>query len=458
MITNKKIFDSYTIILILFCLIEVLFFDDKEFQLFFSIFEYLFCSFLILTNLKKGIVYFLSFTLLSLGIGNFYGENLPNNFWGIRIGNFSFNILYSLFILIYTIVISNKPIKFLNFKYSFFYKFILILFFYGLFRGVVSIVFNELYLENFFNDLMTYFPFFIYFFLLSQLNDSDYECIFFSTFIASFFLLIFAYVFGRTFEYGNSSFLVQNTICNVILIVFFILRKKLNLKLFIVMLIVFLFFITKGLIFLSGKVIITILVYFVFLLLKNKSFRFIFIPTLFLFLFKFNDIINYLIDSFYGNVISFKLEQIKSLVNISSIEFISKSHNSVGNLVAEIRTSVEYFSDNIVLFVSGEGFGGGIPDSLNLLKPWTKLAGYAEIDGVRNNYYKMHLPITEMFVKGGMFLVVLYIVVLYLILKIKHEYKILFFFMFFLFFYISKENLLYTMLIYNILINKKLVK
>jgi hypothetical protein len=451
MIASKKLFDVYTVILILFCFIEVLFYEDNEAQFLFSVLEYLLCTFLLLTNTNKGIIYFVSFTLLSLGVGNFYNDDLPNNFWGLRIGNFSVNIIYSIFITIYVLLVNKKNTIV---KFNFFYKFLLIFFLYGIVRGIIAVAINENFLDNFFKDLMTYFPLFIYIYLLKQLKSTDYEKIFISTVLASIFLLFFAFIFDRKFKYGNNYFLVQNTVCNVILISIFLLRKKINIFYYVMICLVFLFFIINGLYFLSGKIIITLLLFLFINLLKNKNFRIIFLPVLILLFFQFNFVLDFLIDFFHGNVISFKLEQIKSLINISSIAIVSKSHTSIGNLLSEIMTTTSYFLDNTLLFFVGKGFGGGIPDVLGLLKVWIDLAGYNEIDAARNDYFKMHLPITEMFVKGGVFMVILYLFVLYSVSKYKNSYTILFIFMFFLFFYISKENLLYTILLFNIMIVK----
>ena len=113
---------------------------------------------------------------------------------------------------------------------------------------------------------------------------------------------------------------------------------------------VFLFFIINGLYFLSGKIIITLLLFLFINLLKNKNFRIIFLPVLILLFFQFNFVLDFLVDFFHGNVISFKLEQIKSLINISSIAIVSKSHTSVGNLLSEIMTTTSYFLDNTLLF------------------------------------------------------------------------------------------------------------
>ena len=99
------------------------------------------------------------------------------------------------------------------------------------------------FLDNFFKDLMTYFPLFIYIYLLKQLKSTDYEKIFISTVLASIFLLFFAFIFDRKFKYGNNYFLVQNTVCNVILISIFLLRKKINIFYYVMICLVFLFFI-----------------------------------------------------------------------------------------------------------------------------------------------------------------------------------------------------------------------
>lgn len=456
-VENLKIFNGFTIALILFCFIEITFFDNPQLQLLFAIVEYLFCTLLLVANLKKGIIYFLSFTLLSVGIGNYTdADTLPNNFWGVRLGGFSFNILYSIIIVTYSLFI-NKKVK--NYKLGIFYKFLIVLFCYGALIGIINVGMGNNYLDNYFSDFMTYFPFFIYFYLLKQLDHQDYHNIFFSTFISSIFLLLFAWIFITTFKYGNGNYLVQNTVCNIILITVFVIRKEIGNILF-GFIVLFLFYLaSQNLIFLSGKVIISLVLYLLIFSVKYKKGSLFLIPLLMFFLFQLESILDFLIDFFYGNTISFKLEQVKSIVKLSSIETLSSADTSVGNLILEIRTSITYYLDHPLLLIGGQGFGGGIPDVYNLLRPWTWMAGYAEIDGIRNNYFKMHLPITEMFVKGGLILLLFYCFVMYSVMKASdNRFKIIFFFMFIMFFYVSKENLLYTMLIYNFLVSEKNIK
>ena len=107
---NKIIFNKLTFLLIIFSFVEILFFDNEQLQFLFAVIEYLFCTFLVVTNFKKGIICFISFTLISVGVGNFTSTELPSNFWGIRLGGFSFNILYSFFLFFYSLFI-NKKIK-----------------------------------------------------------------------------------------------------------------------------------------------------------------------------------------------------------------------------------------------------------------------------------------------------------------------------------------------------------
>lgn len=450
---NKIIFNKLTFLLIIFSFVEILFFDNEQLQFLFAVIEYLFCTFLVVTNFKKGIICFISFTLIAVGLGNFTSTELPSNFWGIRLGGFSFNILYSFFLFFYSLFI-NKKIK--KYKLGIFNEFIILLFFYCIIVGLLNMVFGNNYLDNYFSDFMTYFPFFIYFYLLKQLDYNDYYNVFFSTFIASIFLLLFALIFDRTFLYGNSQYLVQNTVCNIIIITIFIIRKEIGNILFAIIFLFLLFLVSKGLFFLSGKVIISILMYLMILVYSNKTGRIFIIPLIIIFLFQIQFILENLIDYFDGNTIAFKLTQIKVAIELFSIENLSIENTSIGNLALELRTSFVYYLSNPLLLIFGQGFGGGIYDVFGLLKKWTLMAGYAEIDGYRNNYLKMHLPITEMFVKGGVILMSFYLYVLYVIFRnTKSNFKIIFFFMFFLYFYVSKENLLYTMLIFGMISNNK---
>lgn len=455
--TNKYLF---YIVLTIFGLLEVVFFSEKNsIAGVVTILEYIICFVVLLLNEKNGIKLFVSFTLLSLGVNNFF-ENPPMNFWGLRIGSVSFNIVYSLFISLYIVLKNAKKTK-IQFAGSPYYKFLGIFFIYSFVIGVFSLGLSINYEDNFGSDVMTYFPFFVYIPLIYQLSYKDCEEIFISTFLTSVFMLWFASFGEKTFQYGNSMYLVQNTIGNLILITSLLIRKKIGNFLFAFCIGTLIYFSAIGSLFISGKMWIVFIVYFLLLSLISKGNglrKLIIVSGILLVLLQKDFIFDTLISFFEGNTISFKLQQIKLVTDMVSFTYISGTDTSIGNVIGEIKTAVYYYSDNFLRFFFGQGFGAGIPDDLGVLKKWVNMLGYNEHDLPRNNYYKMHLPLTEVFVKGGLFLTIMYLSVFRSVFKAldgnKNIYAIIFFFMYLMFFYVSKESLLYSMILYKLMYNE----
>ena len=93
---SKKI--SWEILLI-FILLENAFYEKMpNVQLIISLIEYLFVLFVFVKNKKVGVSYFICFTLLSLRKGLASDVDVSNNFIGVRLFFFSFNILFSFFL------------------------------------------------------------------------------------------------------------------------------------------------------------------------------------------------------------------------------------------------------------------------------------------------------------------------------------------------------------------------
>lgn len=460
MISSKRYLFNFT--LVIFGFFEVIFFNvSNSYVSIVTILEYFLCFVVLLLNYKIGIKLFVSFTLLSLGVNNFF-DNPPVNFWGLRIGNISFNIVFSIFVSLYVvfkIILKEK----IDFETSPYYKFLNVYFIYSLILGIFSVGTLINYQDNFISDLMTYFPFFIYVPLIYKLSFKDCEEIFISTFITSIIMLWFAYFGDKTYSYGNSMYLVQNTIGNLILITSILIRKKIGNPLFLFCILSLIYFSISGSLFISGKMWIVFIIYFLILSLINKgniSKKLIILLSIFLIFFNKNFIFDTLIEFFDGNTISFKLQQIKMLTEMVSISYISGTETSIGNVIGEIITVFNYYRSHPMFLFFGQGFGGGVPDDLGFLKKWVNLLGYSAQDLARNNYYKMHLPFTEILVKGGLFLSFLYLYLFKTIFKSidgnKNGYAIIFFFMYLMFFYVSKESLLYSMLLYKLMYSEHL--
>ena len=91
--------------------------------------------------------------------------------------------------------------------------------------------------------------------------------------------------------------------------------------------------------------------------------------------------------------------------------------------------------------------GGAIEDSYGYLSSWADAGGSGANNHIRNQYFKMHLPVIEIFVKLGAIGVVFYTYMLNEILKGKSFINLIILIMLLFVFYTSKENLLLTLIL-----------
>ena len=432
-------------ILLAFVIIELYFFkSDSSFKILFTILEYIFLSYSLITNKEIGLMYLISFTILTVGFGNYNNmESLPSNFWGIRVLGFSFNILFS-FATFALILTKNK----FNFTFKkennniFFIQFIIC----SLIIGVISVSLSINYLDNFFSDLFTYTPIIIYIYFLSFLKLQSVKSILRYTISLTIILLILSSLFNKKFNYGNDYFVLQNGLYFILPIALFLLKDLYSRLQFIILIISLLTLILLKEYILSGKTIIMIVIFIFWIGVYYKKMR---KPLLFTFIISicFIDIISSMILQYFtGSVISFKFSQIFDIFIIADFEVMASTFSSMGNLIAEGKTIYAHFTNNMSFLIFGKGFGGGVPDIFGYLAPWAGETGYSEIDLVRNNYYKMHLPIYEILLKSGIIGLILYSYLLYKSFTSKNKYSIIYFCLLFFVFYVSKELILVTLL------------
>jgi hypothetical protein len=156
------------------------------------------------------------------------------------------------------------------------------------------------------------------------------------------------------------------------------------------------------------------------------------------------ELTDFLLNLLSDNIlVQYKLSQVIAIAEISDFELLSASPTSIGNIVAELGTIFQYFSMSPIEATTGLGFGGGVPDVFGHLSPMAIPGmGYAEVDAVRNNFFRMHLPLFEFFLKLGIFGGLLY-----LYFGLKHFFKrsifsLYFFLVFFTVFTNNKEMIL----------------
>ena len=445
----KKYIDQFRFeVLFLFIFFEVLLYNsESDFQLAVTIIEYIYVTFVLFVNNKTGLMYFFTFTLLAFG-GWSYVSNIttPNNFWGFRLFGFSFNILYSVFVFLFFLTKNKYNIPKSIFHDKFFMFFIL----YSLIIGFCNIIFSNNYVDNFLQDVLTYLPYFIYIYLIIFLDiNSLLKMVRYSLFLTVLSMLL-SLVFNIKFLYGIHDFVLMNSFAFILPFSIFFLKNLYSKSHYLFLsLTVILLLITSN-IFISGKLIIIMISIFLWFGAINlkKIWPVFAIPILvMIFLAPASD---FFIEYYSDSVISFKFSQIADLFTSLDMEVIAATPSSMGNLIAEGITIYHHLLGNSLVLIFGSGFGGGIPDIFGYLTPWAGKSGYALQDAIRNEFYRMHLPIYEIIIKSGIVGFVLYLKLLRKYLNSKSIFSFITFVLLFTVFYVTKEMLLLTLIFMKI--------
>lgn len=447
--------------LIIFVLLEVVFFGNNVVpQAIVSSLEYLILAILGFNNIRLAIAYFISFTLLSFGAWSYIVEDVsPNNFWGLRIFNISFNLLFSIFLsLIYfvNIYISGRNFKIIRELY-----FLLFFYFSSLFLGLINLYLEINYFDNFSKDFMIYTPLLFNSLLISSLNSETAFKIFRFSIITTLFAMLLSFLLGIYFEYGSGlKFILINSFGYFVLFLLPISKKQFHPFIFFILSIAALVLLISGKIFVGGKFIIILFLSILWYFLVFKKHYFLIFSLLFslinLYIF-WSPVTIFLFSYFEDNfLIQYKLSQVISVVSIFDIDLLARTPTSMGNIIAEGSTLLKNLSLNPIRFLSGLGFGGGISDYYGYLSPSAKPGlGYAEVDAVRNNFFRMHLPFFEFFLKGG---IIAGLAFFYFASKYFTNGNIFSFFFFLVFFTVftnNKEMTLLAFLFVRLSLSKK---
>ncbi len=442
---SKKI--SWEILLI-FILLENAFYEKMpNVQLIISLIEYLFVLFVFVKNKKVGVSYFICFTLLSLRKGLASDVDVSNNFIGVRLFFFSFNILFSFFLSL-VILYSFKFQLFVSKLKSFSFYWIFVI--YSLLIGIFFTIINVNYADNFKMDLLTYIPFVVYFIICSILDKYLINNILKYCIILSVVSYCFAYVFDARFLYSVNFYLANNTCSYILPIALILLSKYYNKYLSLFLIFILLFFIIAGEYFISGKTIILFFGLFLWWITANKKLIFFLFIPLILLVFNLSEILTLCIDFFKEDpIIRSKFAQVKMMLEISDLYVFAGGDSSIANLVAELLTVIQNFVNEPILFFTGKGFGGAVHDTFGYLAPFAGTSGYNIVDLGRDQFMKMHLPYLEVCIKGGISLFVIYLISLWKSFCNRNVFSGLYFFMLLTVFYVSKEYLLLTILFFE---------
>lgn len=437
-------------ILFFFILLEVILFNRlNQLQFILSMLEYFFVLICYIKDKKVGIMYFISFTLLSMGEWSYViYETPPLNFYGIRLFGVSLNILFSIFLFLDLVLSKNKKLKDLNFikKSKIFFIYIFFIFIIGLYNLMIS----TNYLDNFISDVFTYIPFIIYIYLISIIDKKSLIIMIkygVSITIISFVLSV---IFDSKFEYAeNQSFLLMNAFSFIVPFLVFFMGGVYNKKLYYTQILIVILLLISGNLFIGGKFIIIFAITVFWLISKTKQRVYIY-SLIILFLFFSKPIFDSIKENFSSNpTISWKIQQIEEgllALNSGNLEL----EGSFGNIINEGAAILSYFKEEEVPFFTGMGMGGGVPDKNNTLAPLAGNSGYSFIDRERNNYFTMHISILDVFLKAGIVWLVLFMLLLIKQFKYNDVYGFICFILLFTVFYTSKEMMLLTVLFFSL--------
>lgn len=435
-------------VLLIFVVFEVLLYDSSSiFQYLITIAEYFFVAIFIVLNRKVGIMYFISFTLLSMGAWSYITqETNPGNFWGIRIFGFSFNILFSLLILIYCLLKSNIRFKIPNLRFD--EKFLTIFILYSFLVGLVFTALSINYADNFLSDVFVYFPFFIYLYYLSILSPSNMLMIVRYCVSVTVSSMILSFFTNNTFQYGTGFYFVLiNSFGFIVTFAIFFIKGLYSRVHYFFLITTVIALLASGKIFIGSK---TIVVLFVALLWVGLKYKKVMLGVLafFIFGFLYLDTIISLIEQFDASVmLSYKITQVFEIFKDVDLETVASTPTSIGNIIAECKTTFYYLWQNKLFFFLGKGFGGGISDVFGYLEPMAgPLNGYKYEDAIRNDFVRMHLPIYEIFIKSGIVGLCLYIILLIKAFTNRKQISFVYFILIFMVFYNTKEMMLLTLL------------
>lgn len=433
-------------VLFLFVFFEVFLFEgNTSLQFVITTIEYLFVTFMLFRNLKLGISYFICFTLLAVGQETqMQSDAISFNFFSLRLSGFSLNILYSIFLLLFCLIREKGKIGIIKDSSFYFFIFFII---YSSLLGLIYVALGINYMDNYIKDAMTYAPFFIYIYLISLLTKEHLKKIINYGVALTCLMILMSILLNKYTgqEGGYGYYVLSNTFYYILPVLLIFLRKEFSKLPYLIYCSIFIFALIKGVYFISGKNIMIILFVLVWLLLnaKNKGlYLLVSITTLIFFV----PIFKYFIEFYSGTYIAFKFSQILDLALTDEIMLLASKKSSMGNIIAESITLLGHFYDNIFMFFTGKGFGGGLPDVYGYLRVLAGKSGYAAHDLLRNDFHKLHLPVFEIFLKTGLLGLFFYMYIVFKNFLSDDKYSLFYLIMLLTTFYVSKEHFLLTLL------------
>lgn len=401
--------------------------------------QILFLLILPVFSMKLGLKSLIFLTLISYGKWVYIGDNISGSFLTTKFAGISIVLyLFVLYIIPYLLRVRYDKI---------FIIFSVLLLIWSIFLLANSSV----YLDNFIADFKTLVFVFVFLAVAQVLSSKEIWDLVIAGIDISLVMLLGSSIFRLRFEYGlGHEYLPINSLSFFLPI--FIVSPILNignvgLARRILWSVSSLFILLTDDVFISGKFLALTVLALILLILKPKK-RFVsFVSVLIM-------VIALPLVKVIDPVSTYKIEQVTSLSNVSKYSLIMSSHTSAGNIISEFDNIFK--QPNKFYLLVGKGLGGGISDLNGHLIQFAGTGGYSPLDKLRDNYFKMHLPASEIIVKFGILGFLFYSVFLsrYLLGNIIGIEGVLLVACLLTVFYISKEYLLLSALLYITLKNK----
>lgn len=389
--------------------------------------------------MKLGLKSLIFLTLVSYGKWVYLVDNIGGSFLTTKLAGISV-VLYLFMFYYISYFLSVKYNK----KFIIFSALLLI-------WSMFLLASSSVYLDNFLADVKTLVFVFVFLAVAQVLSSKEIRDLVIAGIDISLVMLLSASVFHLRFEYGlGHKFLPINSLSFFLPI--FIVTPILNignvgLARRILWSVSSLFILLTDDVFISGKFLALTVLALILLIVKPKKRYISFVSVLML-------VIALPLVKVIDPVSAYKIEQVTSLTKVSKYSLIMSSHTSAGNIISEFDNIFK--QRNKFYLLVGKGLGGGISDLNGHLMQFAGTGGYSPLDKLRDNYFKMHLPASEIIVKFGILGFLFYSVFLsrYLLGKIISIDGVLLVACLLTVFYISKEYLLLTSLLYITLKNK----
>jgi hypothetical protein len=411
-----------------------------------------------LQDRKVGIMYFFSFILLTIGTLNYNGpyDGTPLNFWGLRLAGFSVSILFTVLFVI-MVLLERKPNHPLTLgaivpRGNYFAQFMVLLIVWGIIVGAIRCIQGINYADEYVEDILNYTPALFYLILLSRLSWENVFTIVKYAIPVSIFMMLISAVTGHKMYYSTEVFVVTNAISTFFIVfLLFFWRKYYKPAHWYIMLACLAALVAANQYMLGGKVVASFfIILFCWMVVKMRKKVWILLPLIVLMLFCVDPVLSFFISVVNHPSISHKIWQVKTAYDmILDPLAMAQIKSSVGVTVGgEMVTVVRHLWEHPSFLLFGEGFGGGVPDYYGVLGWTAGHGGFDMNDLERNCFTKMHLPIFEMPLKGGMVILLAYLVTLCKVLFSKpYARSIMVFLSLLLVFYITKEFILITLIL-----------